>query len=883
MADFTPFHLSVSEINGVKGNTLYQHINKITSLKDFQESTNYDHAVGRFTDDTRKKVNFITADCIFLDVDNDDKLSHEEWDDPAMWMTIAKFKKAFADVEHIISTSKSHRIKKDGRTERDRFHVYFPLKHSLSSVKDYEEHIQLLVRLFVRKDGISFFDTAAVDCARFFFGNKKGVRTTPEHNAGISVLDWIAKNPETKAIQDNLNKSRSSIEKTSGSSADSSIRNLWLISWLYKKLVKGKPIEVFYGELNIQSQTDEHWVVRCSSGKHEDKSASLEIDKVTYCWFCFTENKGGNPFDFIAHRDNEDKEDVIQRYCDMMAVKNHNRSIGLDGEVLEKDERTVLEKKQDTIVEEMNINHAVIQSGSHVGIMKWNKSKRWRGGKQYTLPELNILQKSQFNLLYYNRFLVMGEKSVTFDELWLRDSKRNHYEGIVFDPTSDKRPERGEAWNIWIDWYTGKSGYRRWIDEETYDKYKDWNVAQSDCKLYLEHIRENICGGVGKDKKELAYKWVLYWMADAIVNPTRRDSAVCLALRGGQGSGKGQFVQKFGEFFGTHFLHITNSEALTADFNWQMKDNLLIFADEATFAADKKQAEKIKGLITEETREVTKKFQDQITLPNFSRVIMASNNEWMLPSDDDDRRFFVLEMGDGWKQNSVKFGEMNAEWNSGGREAFLYYLVEYISKLEDFDGYDFQNEKFITAAHMEQILSTNPLVDWYVNLLEEGYFHYKDSDGQMMKDFLPETGTKTFWNTDNLHEDYFNYMKTGGSGGSRYLLKKPAFSKSLNKLIGDKKLFDNSARKDEGTDLIDKDGRRIREKFKGWKFASLDVLRDAWERRTGLMTWSNEQKLIETQGIGVIEELANIEEKEIIIKRKRKLVGDISSLIVDKD
>ena len=164
---------------------------------------------------------------------------------------------------------------------------------------------------------------------------------------------------------------------------------------------------------------------------------------------------------------------------------------------------------------------------------------------------------------------------------------------------------------------------------------------------------------------------------------------------------------------------------------------------------------------------------------------MASNNEWMLPSDDDDIRFFVLEMGDGWKQNSVKFGEMNAEWNSGGREAFLYYLVEYISKLEDFDGYDFQNEKFITAAHMEQILSTNPLVDWYVNLLEEGYFHYKDSDGQMMKDFLPETGTKTYWNTDNLHEDYFNYMKTGGSGGSRYLLKKPAFSKSLNKLIGD--------------------------------------------------------------------------------------------------
>jgi len=879
MADFTPFHLSVSEVSGVKGNTLYQHINKITNLKEFQQSTNYDHAVGRFTNDTRKKAHFITADCIFLDVDNDDKMSPEEWDDPAMWMTIAKFSKAFADVEHIISTSKSHLKEKEGREPRARFHVYFPLNHSLSSVKDYELHIQLLVRLFTRTDGISFFDTAAVDCARFFFGNKKGVRTIPEHNIGVSVLDWIANNPKTKAIQDNLKRTQPNIDKFSRKGADSQARHLFMISWIYKKLVKGKPVEAFFGELDISTQTEEYWVVRCTSGKHEDKEASLQIDKETYGWKCHAENKQGNPFDFIAHRDNRDKEEVIQEYCEALGVRNPNTSkVGVDGEVIDKDEKT----PQEIIVDNMNVNHAVIQSGSSVGIMKWNKVKRYRSGKQYTLPELNILQKAQFNLLYYNQYLLMGEKNVTYDEIWLRDSARNHYEGLVFDPTDDKRPEIGEAWNIWVDWYTGKSGYRRWIDEEKYNKYKDVKEAHADCKWYLEHIRENICGGVAKDLQKKAYTWVLYWMADAIVNPTRRDSAVCLALRGSQGCGKGQYVDKFSEFFGTHYLHITNSDELTQEFNWQMKDNLLIFADEATFAADRKQAERIKGLITEDTREVRKLYQDKITLPNFTRVIMASNNDWLLQSDDDDRRFFVLDVGDGWKQNHEKFGNMNAEWNSGGREAFLYFLIEGVAKDEAFDGFDFQNEKFITQAHMEQILSTNPITDWYVNVLDEGCFQYKDSDGKMIKDYIPENKSKVYWNTDDIHDDYLTFMKKGGSGKSRYTLQKPAFSKALNKLTSSKKLFDNNWRKERAVDEWGEDGKQKRRKYKGWQFGALNVLRDAWEKKTGINTWSD-QKLIGVEGVGIIEELSSVPEKEIIIKRKKKLVGDLSSLIVNED
>ena len=42
-----------------------------------------------------------------------------------------------------------------------------------------------------------------------------------------------------------------------------------------------------------------------------------------------------------------------------------------------------------------------------------------------------------------------------------------------------------------------------------------------------------------------------------------------------------------------------------------------LFADEAVFAGNPKQASAIKGLITENTRQLRKLYQDAITVPNF--------------------------------------------------------------------------------------------------------------------------------------------------------------------------------------------------------------------------------------------------------------------------
>ena len=70
-------------------------------------------------------------------------------------------------------------------------------------------------------------------------------------------------------------------------------------------------------------------------------------------------------------------------------------------------------------------------------------------------------------------------------------------------------------------------------------------------------------------------------------------------LRGRQGTGKGIFCTQFGRLFGQHFVHVERSSHLTGHFNSHLKDKLIVYADEAFWAGDKKAEGVLKAMITE--------------------------------------------------------------------------------------------------------------------------------------------------------------------------------------------------------------------------------------------------------------------------------------------
>jgi Family of unknown function (DUF5906) len=107
---------------------------------------------------------------------------------------------------------------------------------------------------------------------------------------------------------------------------------------------------------------------------------------------------------------------------------------------------------------------------------------------------------------------------------------------------------------------------------------------------------------------------------------------------------------------------------ITGQFNAHMASCLLLQADEAVWAGDKAAEGRLKGIITSETQMIESKGVDPIRLRNFLRVIMTSNEGWVVPAGMDERRFCVLDVGSGCAQNHEYFGEMDDELNAGGRE-----------------------------------------------------------------------------------------------------------------------------------------------------------------------------------------------------------------------
>ena len=163
-------------------------------------------------------------------------------------------------------------------------------------------------------------------------------------------------------------------------------------------------------------------------------------------------------------------------------------------------------------------------------------------------------------------------------------------------------------------------------------------------------------------------------MADAVQNPSSRPG-VALAIRGQQGVGKGVFVNTFAKLFGPHFIHVTQSSHLVGNFNGHLKDKLLVFADEAFWAGNKQAEGVLKGLVTEDTLSIEMKGVDVGQFPNFIRLILASNNDWVVPASSEQRRFVVVDASSARMQDSSYFGAIINQMNNGGAEALMHHLL----------------------------------------------------------------------------------------------------------------------------------------------------------------------------------------------------------------
>ena len=351
---------------------------------------------------------------------------------------------------------------------------------------------------------------------------------------------------------------------------------------------------------------------------------------------------------------------------------------------------------------------------------------------------------------------------------WFNSPLRRSYDAFCFKPLEGQVIDN--YYNLW----------KGFAVKEINEKER----ARLDCSLYYSHIKNVIAGG-----NEEIYNYILNWMADAVQNiPKLPETSI--VLRGGSGAGKGTMISTFGKLFGQHFLQISSARYIVGNFNAHLKDCLLLFADEAFYAGDKQHESTLKTLVTEPIRMIEHKGKDAIKLPNYTRVMMASNKDWVVPMEVDDRRFFILDVRETFTGNRAYFNALFDQMeNKGGNKALLYDLSH-----RDIRGVDIKNYPMTQAILDNKIESLDTVGQWIYYILSLGE----------IDDYLANK---------NIRELYKNYTE---SCKNRWPASLNSWSRKLRKFFPDLR-------------TIQKTGESIRY----YNFPPLDVCRDLFETKLG--------------------------------------------------
>lgn len=161
---------------GKAANCIYPNKSVVDDVKKMEFVVANDHVCATYKGNRRSNDNFIDSDVIPMDIDNDHS------DDPADWITEEKMEDLFGSIDYILVPSRHHMLPKDGKSERPRYHAYFPIERCADST----EYVAMKTAI---QKAYPFFDENALDAARFLFGaTTDGIVW---HEGWMSIMDDI--------------------------------------------------------------------------------------------------------------------------------------------------------------------------------------------------------------------------------------------------------------------------------------------------------------------------------------------------------------------------------------------------------------------------------------------------------------------------------------------------------------------------------------------------------------------------------------------------------------------------------------------------------------------------------------------------------------------
>lgn len=326
----------------------------------------------------------------------------------------------------------------------------------------------------------------------------------------------------------------------------------------------------------------------------------------------------------------------------------------------------------------LNRDHAAVMIGGKFRIVR-----EAGGGFEVFPPE--ELHKLNAN----NRVRVPGKPTTEpVTSAWMRHpSRRTYAGGLVFNP---KETPAG-AYNIWRGWAVQPD-------------------PEASCDLFLAHVRDVICDGSERD-----LQWLFGWMAHLVQHPEQKPGTA-VVLRGTKGAGKDTFGDYLGALIGRrHHVKIAQPDHLTGRFNAHLENGLLLHLEEGFWAGDKASGGVLKNLITCPTLQIERKGIDPYEIEHFGRLLITSNEDWVVPATPGERRYFVLDVSPARAKDTAWFGAIWKEQASGGAGALLHFLQSF-----DVSGFDARNPPETAALTRQKVEGLRNVEAWWFDRLSEG-------------------------------------------------------------------------------------------------------------------------------------------------------------------
>ncbi len=282
----------------------------------------------------------------------------------------------------------------------------------------------------------------------------------------------------------------------------------------------------------------------------------------------------------------------------------------------------------------------------------------------------------------------------TQSRAWLESPLRRGFTGITLDPTQDRETRSGE-YNLWRGFAVEPS------EIGTFD-------------LFRHHLRENICGG---DDQQFNYLW--RWLAHGVQHPERRAEVAPVLHGVAKGTGKTTVSEVYGHLWGKHYQLFDNSNQALGRFNGHYARLLFIGWEEAVWAGSKETLGRFKAIITQRDLGIEYKGKDIVFLPNRTKMLITSNEPWVVPASEHERRFFVVDVpAHARTQDRQWFAELRRELKAGGYARLLHDLLT-----ADLSGFDITDIPQTEALREQQVQGVDDIVGFILHALEEEFWH----------------------------------------------------------------------------------------------------------------------------------------------------------------